>query len=305
MIACTLSRAAVGPAFHRNRTLATANPAAARVGSPKLSQFSKSAAQRRAFVPTTRNAAAHARVSMSAATADGVNLQNTEPTDEMLNILKATDAFCFDVDSTVCTDEGIDELAGYLGKGEEVAAWTCKAMGGWIPFQDALKARLDIMNPSLTDVDGFLSKNPPKLSPGIGELVDMLQSKGKTVYLVSGGFTQMIEPVAELLGIPKEHIFANTLLFDQNTGAHVGFDKAAFTSRAGGKAAAIKHIKAENGYRTVLMMGDGATDLEARQPGGAERFIGYGGVAFRENVAEQADWYMYSFEPLVQALKQM
>ena len=53
------------------------------------------------------------------------------------------------------------------------------------------------------------------------------------------------------------------------------------------------------------MMGDGATDLEARQPGGAERFIGYGGVEFRENIAQQADWYLYSFEPLVQVLKQM
>jgi phosphoserine phosphatase len=45
---------------------------------------------------------------------------------------------CFDVDSTVCTDEGIDELAAFCGAGVAVAALTARAMGGSVPFQDAL-----------------------------------------------------------------------------------------------------------------------------------------------------------------------
>lgn len=61
------------------------------------------------------------------------------------------------------------------------------------------------------------------------------QAKGKAVYLVSGGFTQMIFPVAALLGLPKEHVFANTILFDA-AGKYAGFDREAFTSRSGGKA---------------------------------------------------------------------
>jgi phosphoserine phosphatase len=67
---------------------------------------------------------------------------------QVLQILRSAQAVCFDVDSTVCTDEGIDELAAFLGAGEAVAEWTRKAMGGGVPFQDALKARLDLMNPS-------------------------------------------------------------------------------------------------------------------------------------------------------------
>ena len=35
-------------------------------------------------------------------------------------IWKQTDAVCFDVDSTVIQEEGIDELAKFCGKGEEV-----------------------------------------------------------------------------------------------------------------------------------------------------------------------------------------
>lgn len=33
---------------------------------------------------------------------------------------------CFDVDSTVCLDEGIDELAEYCGAGKAVAEWTAR-----------------------------------------------------------------------------------------------------------------------------------------------------------------------------------
>lgn len=51
------------------------------------------------------------------------------------------------------------------------------------------------------------------------------------------------------------------------------------------------------------MVGDGATDLEARQPGGAEIFIGYGGVVERPSIAGKADWYVYSIQSLIDALQ--
>ena len=45
-------------------------------------------------------------------------------------------------------------------------------------------------------------------------LVDLLRSQGKEVYLVSGGFRQLIEPFAEYLSIPEENLFCNRLLFN-------------------------------------------------------------------------------------------
>ena len=38
-------------------------------------------------------------------------------------IWKSSDAVCFDVDSTVCTGEGVDDFAAFCGVGEEVAEW--------------------------------------------------------------------------------------------------------------------------------------------------------------------------------------
>lgn len=60
----------------------------------------------------------------------------------------------------------------------------------------------------------------------------------------------------------------------QEDGSYAGFDTLEFPSRSGGKAEAVRHIKSTRGLRRVVMVGDGATDLEARQPGGAEIFIG-------------------------------
>ena len=46
----------------------------------------------------------------------------------MINLWKTADAVCFDVDSTVCVDEGIDELAAFCGAGDAVAEWTRKCV---------------------------------------------------------------------------------------------------------------------------------------------------------------------------------
>lgn len=50
-------------------------------------------------------------------------------------------------------------------------------------------------------------------------------------------------------------------------------------------------------------MGDGITDLEAvQESGGADLFIGYGGVVKRQVVLENADWFIYDFKTLTQSL---
>ncbi|KAF8112495.1 hypothetical protein N665_0064s0120 [Sinapis alba] len=229
------------------------------------------------------------------------NQGNTVPSKEILDLWRNVEAVCFDVDSTVCVDEGIDELAEFCGAGKAVAEWTARAMGGSVPFEEALAARLSLFKPSLSKVEEYLEKTPPRLSPGIEELVKKLKANKIDVYLISGGFRQMINPVASILGIPRENIFANNLLFG-NSGEFVGFDEKEPTSRSGGKAKAVQQIRKGRLYKTMAMIGDGATDLEARKPGGADLFICYAGVQLREAVAAHADWLIFNFEPLINSL---
>jgi len=47
------------------------------------------------------------------------------------------------------------------------------------------------------------------------------------------------------------------------------------------------------------MVGDGATDMEAKNPGvGADLTVGFGGVIEREITVREADWFVYSFDEL-------
>ncbi|CAM9859386.1 unnamed protein product [Phaeothamnion confervicola] len=213
----------------------------------------------------------------------------------------------------------------------------CRAMGGSMLFQDALKARLDLMRPSTNIVEKCLRVHPPRLSPGkpsataycillernssldrgkfvplsdvlplpihaagVAEFVELLHARGTDVFLVSGGFRLMINPVADLLKIPRERVFANTILFGKD-GSYAGFDAAEPTSRDGGKPHVVKTLKERHGYSPVVMIGDGATDMQARPP--AEAFIGYGGVAVRGAVRAGADWFVYDFKDLIEAVK--
>jgi phosphoserine phosphatase len=223
-----------------------------------------------------------------------------------MEIWRACDAVCFDVDSTVIDHEGIDALAAYLGKGEEVAKVTTQAMNGEIPFEKALFYRLNAMQCSRQQMDAYLKEYPVKLSIGFQELRDKLKEKGKTVYLVSGGFRQMIHPIAEYLDIPvPTNVWANNLLYleDGSMNSEKPFDdENEFTWRAGGKALAVAHVKKTGNFKTVVMVGDGATDVEARAEGGADIVIGYGGTVRRESVEKSADWFVMDFKELVEAL---
>lgn len=210
-------------------------------------------------------------------------------------LVRSAAAVAFDVDSTVITTEGIDELASFLGKREAVAALTARAMGGGMPFRDALRARLELIAPTRAAVDAFLRAHPHAFTPGLPALVGALHARGTHVFLVSGGFTQMIHPIADELGVPRARVFANTLLFGGGAdGAFAGFDEAAPTGRDGGKADVLRALKAAHGYAPLIMVGDGATDLQARPP--ADAFVGYGGIAARDVVMKGADWFVRDWD---------
>lgn len=103
----------------------------------------------------------------------------------------------------------------------------------------------------------------------------------------------MINPVAETLKIPLHRVYANNLLFKED-GTFLGFDESEPTSRDGGKPSVIRTLKEAHGYETVVMVGDGATDMQARPP--ADAFIGFGGIVVRDTVKAGADWFVIDFQ---------
>lgn len=208
------------------------------------------------------------------------------------------DCVCFDVDSTVCIEEAIDELAKFQNVGPLVEAITRNAMGGNMSFRKALQARLNLIQPTRQRMEQFLRDFPSQLTDGVAELIELLHELNIPVYLITGGFHSIVDPVAKELNIPLKNVFANQLLFNED-GSYAGFDEEEMTSDSGGKGRAIEYLKKKYGYQRLIMIGDGATDMEAD----ADGFIGFGGNVIREKVRDGAPWFVNSFYPLIEELR--
>jgi phosphoserine phosphatase len=220
-------------------------------------------------------------------------------------LLKA-DAVFFDVDSTVVKTEGIDLMGNCFGVMKEIAELTHKAMNGNVKFQDAMADRLQLMADSgmtKKGLDKCVERECrfPAWSRGVREVVKMFHKQGTDVYLVSGGFKNMLYPLALELHIPQDKVYANEVLFDGD-GNYAGFDRSNPTAASGGKPRVLKMMKRKHGYKTMIMFGDGATDMDARTQGPAAAFIGYGGVTVRPKIKAGADWFITSFEEILDVL---
>lgn len=163
-----------------------------------------------------------------------------------------------DVDSTLIRNEVIDLLAREAGREAEVAAVTARAMAGELDFADSLRERVATLA-GLPETVLDRVRDAVTLTPGARTLVRTLKRLGFTVALVSGGFTEVVVPLAESLGI--EHVRANRL--EVRDGLLTGGVTGDIVDRAG-KAGALRDIAAELGLplsRTVAV-GDGANDID-------------------------------------------
>ena len=210
--------------------------------------------------------------------------------------IKNADIFCFDVDSTVLNNEGIDQLSKYLNLDERVSEITNITMNGDMSFEESLDMRLNIIKPSVNDIKSFIDANLLEFTDGIIDFIQLLQKNGKIIYLISGGFESLILPYAKILNIPKENVIANRFIHNSLTGEYMTFDKTSFTSKSGGKKEALQSIKNKYEKCSIIMIGDGVTDLEAKTE--AELFIGFGGIVERKIVKDNSDCFIKSFHEL-------
>jgi phosphoserine phosphatase len=182
-----------------------------------------------------------------------------------------------DVDSTLIQQEVIELLAAKAGVGDQVIAITDSAMRGEIDFAESLIARVALLKGLPESVIEEVRKEIT-LTPGARTLVQTLHKLGHSVALVSGGFTEVIEPIAKDLQIT--HVRANSL--EVVDGALTGKVKGAIIDRAA-KATALRDFAAIEGVtlEQTIAIGDGANDLDMISIAGL-------GIAFNAKPAVKA-----------------
>lgn len=190
----------------------------------------------------------------------------------------------FDCDSTLVAVEGIDELSGPYR--ERITALTDAAMDGSVPLEEVYGRRLEIIQPTRAQVDAVGAQYVRTLVPHARETVAALRWLGKTVRIVSGGLLPAVLVVARELGMADEDVAAVGIRFDAS-GAYAGFDAGSPLARSNGKA---QVIAAWDLPRPALLVGDGATDREARPA--VDAFAAYAGVVERPAAVDGADFVL-------------
>ena len=194
---------------------------------------------------------------------------------------------CFDFDSTLSKIEGIDELARRAGCGPEMEKLTQLAMNGDLPLEAIYERRLSIIRPGEPEIKWLAQLYIDEMVEGAVEVVKTLQDNGREVHIISGGVRQAILPMAEKLGVANENVHAVSIYYTDD-GSYQNYDRLSPLVRNGGKAEICKQL-AVNGVE-LFMIGDGNTDLEAKQAGAF--FIGFGGVVERKTVRDKADRFV-------------
>jgi phosphoserine phosphatase len=162
-----------------------------------------------------------------------------------------------DVDSTLIENEVIELLADEAGSGEKVAEITFRAMNGELDFEESLRERVaTLAGLPVTAIERVRGR--VTVTAGVPELIAGVHTAGGRVAVVSGGFHEVIDPIAVELGLDEWRANRLEVVDGVLTGGLIPpiIDAAA-------KASALREWAANAGLplSQTIAVGDGANDL--------------------------------------------
>lgn len=198
-----------------------------------------------------------------------------------------------DADSTLASLEGIDWLA--RARGEEtvrrVARLTDQAMAGEVPLESVYARRLDVIRPTVAELEALGEAYIQAMAPGARDAIDAMRQAHVVLRVVSGGLRAGLLPMTRLLGFDDDEVHAVDVDFDAG-GRYAGLIPSPLTNQTG-KEAVVRTLGLP---RRILAVGDGATDLAMRPA--VDAFAAFVAFVRRPAVVEKADLVVSTFGEL-------
>jgi HAD superfamily phosphoserine phosphatase-like hydrolase len=215
--------------------------------------------------------------------------------------------FVFDVDSTIIKIESLNNIISKNIKNEDeikrLSEISAKALNGEYDYHKAFLERFYLTK--LTK-ENFINENKiieKNLIHGIKRIINFIKKQKHEIFLVSGGFRINILHVAKLLKIIPSKIFSNDFSINKSDNTLSLIESSLIYGN--GKSIICKKIKDMFENPTLIMIGDGVTDLEVYKEKIADEFIGVGYVVSREKVLKESNYFAKNINELRDIIKQI
>ena len=201
--------------------------------------------------------------------------------------------FVIDFDSTFTKVEAFDVLAEIIVREHpnsedikrQIFEITNLGMEGKISLRESIEKRLDILQPEKRHLAPLIKQLKLVVSESFKRNKEFFATYADSIYIISNGFREFIEPVVTEFGIKPENILANEFIFDELEKV-IGFDLNNPLSANNGK---VEQLKRLNLNGDVYVIGDGYTDYEIKNAGLANKFFAFTENIERESVLSKAD----------------
>lgn len=208
--------------------------------------------------------------------------------------------FLIDFDSTFITGETLDILAETVLSNhphkatlqQKIKEITRQGMDGTLSFDKSLQKRFRLLAPKKEHLTRLTPQLKKMISPSVKHNKAFFKKNSSRIYIISGGFREIISQIVKDYGIHEDHILANTFLYDTK-GEIIGYDHKNPLAGISGKVKTVQKLGLQG---NITVIGDGFTDYELRKLGVANHFVAFTENVYREKVASYADEVASSFD---------
>jgi HAD superfamily phosphoserine phosphatase-like hydrolase len=221
-------------------------------------------------------------------------------------MLNDKNSFIFDFDSTLVTIEALDYIIKKSAKNattikEQVDKITNMAMNGELDFHESITKRFEIVKSNKKGFDELALLICDFITSGMDAVIDILKKHKQEIFIISAGFMDIVIPVADKLGIPRNNCYANSYTFNPESKIMSLNDSLLLYD--GGKNKIIKSLT-ENKLLPgkVTMLGDGMSDCKTYLEGYVDNFIGCGFNVVRDKVRKNSPVFVKTIQELIEKI---